>query len=262
MELSHEEEVLAFKMKSVEVLGPAGWETRTQMSLQNEPFPCPNCPVMLKTNDRFRELNQLRRLPVLFAFLLVPFLLFGVLVTVSVVTGGQFSESGWLVGLTFLGIFWIPVGVSVPISVHASTSLRHVSRLEVAWVRRTCQQCGTVIPIEDAEFCPTCGVSLPLPVIGSRISGDMSETEGEVTKVSRVEPIGTCLVCDLEMSHVDVVAVCPHCCNAFHMAHLLAWVHLRKHCPACGEHLEESEIVVALNEKPKEVSYAREVNRQ
>jgi predicted RNA-binding Zn-ribbon protein involved in translation (DUF1610 family) len=243
VELSHDEKALALEMKSVEVLGDAGWETRIQMTLRDEPFPCPNCPVMIKTNDRFKELNQLRRLPVLFAILLAPFLLLGVPVTVSVVTSGQFPESALLLGLTFLGIFWILVGVSVPISAHASRCLRHVSRLEVAWVRRTCQQCGTVIPIEDAEFCPICGVSLPLPVIGSRISGDMSETEGEVHKLSGVEPVGTCLVCDLEMNRDDVLAVCPRCCNAFHKAHLVAWVHLKKSCPACGERLVESEIM-------------------
>jgi hypothetical protein len=197
---------------------------------------------MIKTSDRFRRLNNIKHLPILPAFLFLIFLLAWVLITVSLIIGGHFSEPGLLFGLLFLAAFLIPLGICIPISVYASSRLGDVNRWEVAWIRSTCQRCGSIAALEDAEFCPACGASLPSATIKTAISEDQTGTQRLGGKTPKFQPFGTCLVCDLEMNQADVLAGCPHCGNIFHKAHLATWVRLNKRCPVCSERLAEREI--------------------
>jgi hypothetical protein len=121
-----------------------------------------------------------------------------------------------------------------------------------AWASHTCKQCGTVVAVDDAQFCPACGEKLPIQVITAVIGEDRVETRISSRGTGDNEPVGTCLVCDLEMSRADVLATCPRCSNIFHKAHLISWVHVKKHCPVCGERLGESDIVALSNEKSME----------
>jgi rRNA maturation endonuclease Nob1 len=139
-------------------------------------------------------------------------------------------------------MFLILAGSGVLVIFVVSVLLRGKNRWEVAWMKKKCRECGTVVIIKDAEFCPTCGARLPTEVTRIVLSKDQIRTEKPSHKSPRVDPIGTCLICDLDIYPFEVLTRCPHCGNFFHKAHLVAWVRMRKRCPACGERLVESEI--------------------
>jgi hypothetical protein len=248
-EFSHEGNVLLLKVQPLDAFHWTDEETPKRVALRREPFPCPSCPAMIKTGDRFRRLNNCKHSPVLSSLLLGPFLAVGIFFTVSDTTGEYYSEFGLLLGLSMIAIFLIPTGVCISISVYASSQLHYVNRWEVACMRQVCQHCGTVAALEDAEFCPTCGASLPTAITTTTISKDCVGTQKLGNKAPKVESVETCLVCDLEMNPADLLARCPLCGNVFHKSHLVTWVHLKKRCPACGERLAESEIITVSNKE-------------
>jgi hypothetical protein len=123
-----------------------------------------------------------------------------------------------------------------------------VAQGRVAWASRTCQHCGTVVALDDALFCSTCGEKLPILLKRNAVSEDQTEIGQLEPRISNEQSVGTCLICDLEMSPADSLARCPKCGNIFHKSHLIQWVRM-KHCPVCGERLAESEIIIVSNEK-------------
>jgi hypothetical protein len=127
-------------------------------------------------------------------------------------------------------------------------SITHTKKLEVARLRPQCKNCGATMILEDAEFCPNCGARIePLTWTRITISEQEAKTQTTVHKVPKPRPVGTCLICDLEMNSNDALAGCPHCHNVFHKTHLVKWLHMKKRCPACGEHLDENGIASKLS---------------
>lgn len=99
-----------------------------------------------------------------------------------------------------------------------------------------CSYCGSEISLPDWKFCANCGASLPSNVGEVHpLSKDLS-----APAENRAED---CMVCHLKIHGYDQVAYCPHCGNAAHRAHLLEWIHVRKQCPLCGQHLTEQELL-------------------
>jgi hypothetical protein len=197
----------------------------TQERVPLEPFPCPNCPAMIKTSHRGQTLLLLR-LGALLMFMPI----------------GIFSAIGGFSVIEITCLFLICL--IIPTIVVTSVLLRRVNRWEVAWMRRACPSCGAVIALMDAKFCQRCGAGLPTTIVTAVISKDRVSSQQPARKTPKVKPIGTCLVCDLEMNTADLLAVCPRCSNVFHKSHLAEWVRLKKHCPVCSERLAEREIKV------------------
>jgi rRNA maturation endonuclease Nob1 len=122
-------------------------------------------------------------------------------------------------------------------------SMIRVKKIEIVRLRPRCQRCKTFMVVEDAAFCPNCGASMENPAWESiTIDEKELQTIKPVRSVREPKAIGTCLICNLELSSDDSVASCPHCHNLFHKPHLVEWVNKKKRCPACGEHLWGSEI--------------------
>jgi rRNA maturation endonuclease Nob1 len=193
---------------------------------------------MIKTSNRFQTWNSFKMGAIAWTILsLVSSISFGIFAYSAPVDRRML---GWLVAEMFL----ILAEFGIVIVVSFSVLLRKVDRWEVAWMKKTCQECGTTVSLKEADFCPKCGANLPPPVIRLTVSEDRIKTGELRRKTSKAKPVGTCLVCDLEMNTADVLARCPHCGNLFHKSHLSRWVSTKKQCPACGERLAESEIVV------------------
>jgi predicted RNA-binding Zn-ribbon protein involved in translation (DUF1610 family) len=51
-----------------------------------------------------------------------------------------------------------------------------------------------------------------------------------------------CTVCNLDVRKGQDIVQCPYCGNVSHKAHILEWLHVKNTCPACNEHLSESEL--------------------
>ncbi|WXG46740.1 MAG: hypothetical protein WED05_08815 [Candidatus Atabeyarchaeum deiterrae] len=191
---------------------------------------CPNCPAVLKTTARFRASMGLgiAGFPIITIVVVL-------LVIMYLGTYGGKADSGelmFLIGLGILPYFLIVVSIII-----------RVKKIEVVRLRPTCKYCSAVMVLEDAEFCPNCGASMEHPAWERiTITEQQIETQRPTHHLPKPKPVGTCLVCDLEMNESEVLACCPHCGNTFHKVHLIEWVHLRKSCPACGKHLEEPEI--------------------
>lgn len=245
----HRVEALPLMQSEEKLLGSTYRKTLITLTRPEEPFLCPHCLAMIQTNDRFRKLNICRYLPALPLMFLAPFLPLGIIFTVTVATGQADSPLGTSLGLGVAAVFLIPMFICTSISIVASILLRHTNRWTVVWVARKCDNCSTAVELEDAEFCPKCGAELPARSLRIVIGGDKIGSRKLGHKALKSPPVGTCLVCDLEMKINDVLADCPHCGNTFHRDHLVSWVHMKKHCPACGEHLAETEIITVPNEE-------------
>jgi len=110
----------------------------------------------------------------------------------------------------------------------------NVARSGIAW--RYCIYCGAPVSASDWRFCADCGASLPGQVCGPATL-TREDTSHEETQTSN------CMVCDLSLHPSDPVAHCPHCGNAAHKEHLLEWLHVKRQCPICGQHLTEQELL-------------------
>jgi predicted RNA-binding Zn-ribbon protein involved in translation (DUF1610 family) len=232
---------IAYEVGTMEAPLRADEGTSKTLTLAGEPFPCPDCPAMIKTDRRFRGLAMWRGIAIVFfAIPFAPFFVGGIFLPL-----GDPPQLDWVVK----GIFLTPTGLGVTIGVLASRIMRHVNRWEVASMRRTCQHCGAVVSPDGAEFCSTCGTKLPIAVIRITTSEDQIEIRNPISKSRTVAPVGTCLVCDLEMNPFEDLASCPRCGNIFHRAHLLKWVHMKQRCPVCNERLVGSEIITTFNDE-------------
>jgi rRNA maturation endonuclease Nob1 len=143
--------------------------------------------------------------------------------------------------------FTVLVVMGTSIDLLIISSIARTKKLEVARLRPQCKNCGTIMVLEDAEFCPNCGSRIE-PFTSSRITISEQEAKTQPTahKAPKTRPVGTCLICDLEINSNDILAGCPHCGNVFHKVHLVQWLHMKKSCPACGKHLDENQIVNKL----------------
>ncbi|WXG45435.1 MAG: hypothetical protein WED05_01740 [Candidatus Atabeyarchaeum deiterrae] len=59
----------------------------------------------------------------------------------------------------------------------------------------------------------------------------------------------SCIVCNLDIKKTQDAVRCPHCGNVSHKTHMLEWLHVRNKCPACNQHLSESELERILPEE-------------
>lgn len=57
------------------------------------------------------------------------------------------------------------------------------------------------------------------------------------------------MVCDLRLNSADEILHCPHCGNPAHKDHLLEWLHVKRSCPICGQHLDENELRAQLDKR-------------
>jgi Zn finger protein HypA/HybF involved in hydrogenase expression len=134
---------------------------------------------------------------------------------------------------------------------------------EEADIKGLCVYCNTPITIHSSRFCPGCGARLitlaegnavlaPIgkPVVAGVtpvISAEQAAIVAKAFRVRRRERVGTCMVCELDLRSGDQLAWCPHCGNPAHRNHLIEWVGVRRKCPMCGEHLDETELVEHLS---------------
>jgi predicted RNA-binding Zn-ribbon protein involved in translation (DUF1610 family) len=100
---------------------------------------------------------------------------------------------------------------------------------------RYCSYCGATISMPNWKFCQNCGASLSTETAESFRSNEQGKVRGD-------SHAGRCMVCGLNLGNNGPVAFCPHCGNAAHRTHLLEWLHVKKYCPVCGQHLTEREI--------------------
>lgn len=101
---------------------------------------------------------------------------------------------------------------------------------------RFCSYCGAAVSVPDWKFCQNCGASL-LTVTGE------APYSNEQNKVRGDGHASRCMVCGLNLSNDSLLAYCPHCGNSAHRTHLLEWLHVKKYCPICGQHLTEQELL-------------------
>jgi hypothetical protein len=143
-----------------------------------------------------------------------------------------------------IGCTCVVLGLAVSVYGATPVPCEGEVREEPSAVNQCCVHCGTTIMPPSSRFCWNCGASVVVP---RRDTAALVKEENEIpTEVGHVvmdRPIGPCLVCDLELKASDILAWCPHCGNAFHKAHLLEWIKIRKCCPVCQEHLDKKELV-------------------
>lgn len=102
---------------------------------------------------------------------------------------------------------------------------------QAEWMSHTCQHCGTIVALVDAQFCPTCGEKLSKP-----------------RQLSHVVSPDKCMVCTEDLNPQDTITRCPNCGSPFHTIHLLEYLHVHAGCPVCSEHLAEREIAAISND--------------
>nr|MDO8098569.1 zinc ribbon domain-containing protein [Candidatus Njordarchaeota archaeon] len=100
---------------------------------------------------------------------------------------------------------------------------------------RYCSYCGAAVPMPDWRFCKNCGASLSTETAEAPHLSERNTLRGN-------DHARRCMVCGLNLSGDGSVACCPHCGNTAHRTHLLEWLHIKKYCPVCGQHLTELEI--------------------
>jgi RNA polymerase subunit RPABC4/transcription elongation factor Spt4 len=193
--------------------------------------PCPKCPAVLKTTGAFKAAMSLGLIGLVLTVASA-----AILVLMLLPYSSETQPTGYETPALFLVL-------DVSLMILIAISMVRVKRIEVVRLRPTCQHCKTFMVVEDAEFCPNCGASMETPAWESiTIDEEQLQTVKRTRRVRERKPIGACLVCNLELSSDDNVARCPHCQNVFHKTHLTKWVGKWKRCPACGEHLNRSEI--------------------
>jgi hypothetical protein len=146
-----------------------------------------------------------------------------------------------------IGCTCVVLGLAV--SVYGATPVPYEAegQEEPSFSNEYCAYCGATIMPPNSRFCWNCGASA---LVATREKAALITEQREIpARTGRVmmdRPIGTCLVCDLELHSSDVLAWCPHCSNAFHKVHVLEWIKIRKCCPACQERLDKKELAERL----------------
>jgi predicted secreted protein len=97
-----------------------------------------------------------------------------------------------------------------------------------------CPECGSLVRNSHTEYCPNCGTYLLASSLGKEVQRHDHPAAA---------PIGTCIVCNLEISENDQFVRCPYCGNAAHKIHMLEWLHIKGYCPACHNHLDEKNLL-------------------
>jgi uncharacterized Zn finger protein (UPF0148 family) len=113
--------------------------------------------------------------------------------------------------------------------------------VEQETARQRCERCGAMVITTGRRFCALCGA--PLAVEPEAV---MSEEKTYAPQVIPMVPEEAmrgpkCMVCELPLKRKDSKLYCPYCGNAAHRDHFLEWLHVKKVCPICGEHVQESE---------------------
>jgi ribosomal protein S27AE len=201
-------------------------------------FFCPYCHSLNMMTDRFLKLSNKRMITLvtsaLFAILSVAFFF--------VALAGAGTSLADL-SMILIAVFLILTYLFISAGIVTTIMLRYEDGWEVAWKKRRCLRCGTVVLYDHAHYCSTCGESL--------LQGDQlvcTQTARSVTSEQRGCPSGKqhsdeCMVCNTEMKSFDVALQCPKCGSAFHAIHLVEYVHVHGRCPICGEHLDESDLI-------------------
>jgi CXXC-20-CXXC protein len=204
----------------------------TEVRFHNsQEIPCPNCTAVLKATERFMAVFVMGIVGIPLAMFFSGFLI--VIAYLAPRGGGGTPSYELVMFLVFLGVL---------ASILITVALVRVKKVKVVRLRPKCQYCGTVMALEDAEFCTNCGASMEGSAWERIKVSEQVETQNMAHRVTKSKPTGTCLVCNLEMNAGEALTCCPYCGNTFHRNHLTEWVHTKKRCPACYEHLEESEL--------------------
>jgi predicted RNA-binding Zn-ribbon protein involved in translation (DUF1610 family) len=124
-----------------------------------------------------------------------------------------------------------------PVEAERRLSLREI---RVKWGK--CSHHRTVTMSSKANFCPDCGSRLRRGSEGATPPGTEYETRQEAHVESAMEYGDKCMVCNLEVSEDLGVVWCPYCGNPAHRMHLIDWVHVKRSCPICGEHLDDRDL--------------------
>lgn len=108
--------------------------------------------------------------------------------------------------------------------------------------RERCESCGAVVIVTGRRFCPLCGAPIPLRPETSKFE-ESAYTPPVIPVVPEEMLRGPkCMVCQLALRRKESRLYCPFCGNAAHRVHLLEWVHVKKVCPMCGQHIQENEL--------------------
>jgi predicted RNA-binding Zn-ribbon protein involved in translation (DUF1610 family) len=214
----------------------------------NKEFRCPKCAALL----RFPK-KSVERLRFSFLFVLIGFIILAIVATLHhdkdllkllALESDPIIGLGFWVGLAILFISFILMAV-------ASYRLK----LRVVRLPRSCGSCGSTILVKNAHFCIRCGADLGV-VSSKRISGLRKvETSAISIESSGEKRLGICTVCREDVKGNDIRAWCPNCGGLAHRIHLLEYLHVHNECPACGNHLDEKDILQSLSEgRPSKMS--------
>lgn len=138
--------------------------------------------------------------------------------------------------------------------VYAYLGVRVSTTWQLTNPSRLCKLCREPIIIRDARFCPHCGTDQKLstetiqarrsPIVGSKIAPTITVLSSELPQI--------CIVCRMAIGPRDEVKWCPHCGRSAHRNELLEWLHVKGHCPACGEHINEKELQMVTTKKSEQ----------
>ncbi|MFW9994079.1 MAG: zinc ribbon domain-containing protein [Candidatus Odinarchaeota archaeon] len=129
--------------------------------------------------------------------------------------------------------------------------------------RKTCTECGNVGKRRES-FCTKCGTLLIektvilTPSIKSCVHcGELlSATEEYCSDCDN--PRDRCGVCENWIGGNDETGACPHCHQVFHIKHLKETIKVFGKCPACKEHLNETDIELTGIKKLTEKFFRQE----
>jgi hypothetical protein len=159
-----------------------------------------------------------------------------------------------------LGVFvagvvvgWLQPLVYVYLGIRVSTTWQLTSP------SRLCKLCREPLRIRDARFCSHCGTDQRLSTEAIQARRPLAAGGKTYSTIAVLgdEPPEMCIVCKMAIGPREQVKWCPHCGRAAHRDELLEWLHVKGHCPACAEHINEKELQMVTYPRNEEHGRSR-----
>jgi Zn finger protein HypA/HybF involved in hydrogenase expression len=215
--------------------------------LRIKELPCPNCDAILSVAGREETLHKEKAPGAILAAICIFSVIFSFYTLI--ILGDCLACAISLVVLSL---------VSIPPLRALSIVNKNMKKLVVVRLRPSCGNCGYIMAIENAGFCPKCGADLLSSGQPHSARAEEVWAPGSPRQLPNVVDLGKCMICTKDLSPHDTVAPCPFCGSTFHLTHLLEYLHVHGGCPACGKPIDE---MASMHQLSHEATQPEEGNK-